>query len=88
MKNTGMVRRLDDLGRVVIPKELRNIRGIKEGDPIEIYVEGDMICLRKMPEKSCGICGGTDNLVEVDGTYICLEHAYKLLKRVEEVKRC
>lgn len=88
MKYTGIIRSIDHLGRITLPMELRKVRDIKEGDPIEIYVEGDMICLRKMPEKSCGICGGTENLVEVDGIYICLEHAYKLLKRVEEVKRC
>ena len=47
MKATGIVRRIDDLGRVVIPKEIRRTMRIKEGDPIEIFVDGKMICLKK-----------------------------------------
>ena len=47
MKATGIVRRIDDLGRVVIPKELRRTMKIKEGDPLELYVNGDMICFKK-----------------------------------------
>ncbi|CAB1239997.1 putative transcriptional regulator for transition state genes (AbrB-SurF) [Ruminococcaceae bacterium BL-4] len=47
MKATGVVRHIDNLGRIVIPKELRNTRGIKDGAPIEIFVDGDCIVLRK-----------------------------------------
>lgn len=47
MKATGIVRRIDDLGRVVVPKEIRNTLGIKEGDPLELYVDGDVICFKK-----------------------------------------
>ena len=52
MKATGIVRRIDDLGRVVIPKEIRRVMGIKEGDPIEIFTDYDsngrlMVCLLK-----------------------------------------
>lgn len=47
MKATGIVRRIDDLGRVVVPKEIRQTLGIKEGDPLELYVEGDVICFKK-----------------------------------------
>lgn len=47
MKATGVVRHIDNLGRIVIPKELRNTRGIKDGDSIEIFVDGDCIVLRK-----------------------------------------
>jgi transcriptional pleiotropic regulator of transition state genes len=47
MKATGIVRRIDDLGRIVIPKEIRKTRGIKNGDPVEIFVDGDCIVLRK-----------------------------------------
>ncbi len=47
MKATGIVRRMDDLGRVVIPKEIRRTRNIMEGDPLEIFVENDSIILRK-----------------------------------------
>lgn len=47
MKMTGIVRRIDDLGRVVIPKELRRNLKIRDGDPLEIYVNDDMICFKK-----------------------------------------
>ena len=47
MKSTGIVRRVDELGRVVIPIELRNKFDIKEKDPIEIYVDGSSIVLKK-----------------------------------------
>ena len=46
MKSTGIIRRVDELGRVVIPIELRNQFGIAEKDPIEIYVDGSNIVLR------------------------------------------
>ena len=47
MRPTGIVRRIDDLGRVVIPKELRRSIGIKEGDPLEIFYNNDGIVMRK-----------------------------------------
>ena len=47
MKATGIVRRVDDLGRVVIPKEIRRNLGIHEGDPLEIFLHEDCICFRK-----------------------------------------
>lgn len=47
MKETGMIRRLDDLGRLVIPKEIRKKYKMNEGDSIEIYLKDDNICIRK-----------------------------------------
>ena len=47
MKATGIVRRIDDLGRVVIPKEIRRTLRIKEGDPLEIFTERDELMLKK-----------------------------------------
>ena len=47
MKETGIVRRVDDLGRVVIPKEIRRNLGIREGDPLEVFLHEDCVCLRK-----------------------------------------
>ena len=47
MKATGIVRRIDDLGRVVIPKEIRRTMGIKEGEPLEIFIEGNMVCFKR-----------------------------------------
>ena len=47
MKSTGIVRKIDELGRIVLPIELRRILNIGERDPLEIYVDGDAIILRK-----------------------------------------
>lgn len=55
MKLTGIVRRLDDLGRVIIPKEIRRIHGIKEGDQIEIFTDGKSIVLRKWQPETWSI---------------------------------
>ena len=63
MKSTGIIRRVDELGRVVIPMEIRNQFNIVEKDPIEIYVEGSCIVLKKY-EPNCIFCGNTKNLVE------------------------
>lgn len=52
MKETGIVRKLDDLGRLVIPKEIRKMYKMKEGDSIEIYLLNDTICIRKFDETS------------------------------------
>ena len=46
MKATGIVRRIDDLGRVVIPKEIRRQMKIKEGDPLEIFIDGKIVCFQ------------------------------------------
>ena len=62
MKSTGMVRKVDELGRVVIPIELRRSLGIKEKDAIEIYVDGDQIVLKKYtPNMACHITGESTN---------------------------
>lgn len=56
MKSTGIVRKLDDLGRIVLPIELRRTLDIADKSPLEIYVEGDSIILRKY-ESACVFCG-------------------------------
>ena len=47
LKATGIVRRIDDLGRVVIPKEIRQALRIREGDPLEIFTDGEVILIRR-----------------------------------------
>jgi len=59
MKSTGIVRRIDDLGRVVIPMELRRSFGIVESDPLEIFVDEDKIVLRKY-QPGCYLCGNVE----------------------------
>ncbi|GIQ67409.1 AbrB/MazE/SpoVT family DNA-binding domain-containing protein [Xylanibacillus composti] len=66
MKATGIVRKVDELGRVVIPIELRRTLGVGEKDPLEIYVDGDQIVLRKY-QPGCVITGSQDDLIEYGG---------------------
>ena len=70
MKSTGMVRRVDDLGRIVIPMELRRTMGINIHDAMEIYVMGDQILLTKVEER-CVFCQGTTDLMEFQGKKVC-----------------
>lgn len=70
MKSTGIVRKLDDLGRIVIPMELRRIFGISPNDEIEILVEDDKIVLQKY-EPHCVFCQNEDNLTVYKGKQIC-----------------
>jgi len=88
MKSTGMVRKVDELGRVVIPIELRRSLGIKEKDPVEIYIEEDEIILKKYVEKNvCQITGeATDeNIALADGKLVLSpEGAKELVKEIEK----
>lgn len=70
MKSTGIVRRVDELGRIVIPIELRNKLKIEEKDPIEIYVDGSSIILKKFQE-DCVFCGSTKKVVDYKGKLVC-----------------
>lgn len=70
MKSTGIIRRMDELGRVVIPIEIRNQFNIVEKDPMEIYVDGSSIVLKKF-EPNCIFCGNTKKLIEYNNKLIC-----------------
>ncbi len=70
MKSTGIVRRLDDLGRIVLPRELRKVLDIRDRDPLEIFVEGASIILQKY-EPSCIFCGSADKVSLYKGKNIC-----------------
>ena len=83
MKSTGIVRKVDELGRVVIPIEIRNKFDIKEKDPIEIYVDGSSIVLKKF-EPNCIFCGNSKNLLEYNDKLICSKCAKKIAKLEEK----
>ena len=70
MKSIGIVRGVDELGRVVIPKELRNILAIEKKTPLEIFVENDLIILRKYAV-GCLFCGETKNTKRYKDQVIC-----------------
>lgn len=77
MKSTGVVRDIDKVGRIVIPKEVRDNLGVAEGDPVEIFVKGDMIVLRKY-YPACIFCGNAENVITYDDKKICKECLAKL----------
>ena len=77
LKSTGIIRRVDELGRVVIPIELRNKFGIYEKDPIEIFVDGSNIILKKY-EPNCIFCGATKKLVSYNEKLVCSKCAEKI----------
>lgn len=81
MKSTGIIRKVDELGRVVIPIELRNTLKIAEKDPIEIFVEGSSIILKKH-EPNCVFCGNSKKLVSYKDKLIC----EKCAKQISELK--
>ncbi len=73
MKATGIVRKIDDLGRIVLPKELRRTMNINKKDPMEIYVEGDGTIILKKYQPACIFCGSADDVFEFRGKVICKE---------------
>ncbi len=70
MKSTGIVRKVDELGRVVLPIELRRNLNIEEKDALEIYVDGNTVILKKY-EPDCIFCGNANDVVNFKGKNIC-----------------
>ena len=70
IKSTGIVRRLDSLGRVVIPMELRRMKAYENNDPIEIFTEGEFIILRKY-EPHCAFCDEMSKIITFKGKHLC-----------------
>ncbi|SMB86919.1 transcriptional regulator, AbrB family [Desulfonispora thiosulfatigenes DSM 11270] len=77
MKSTGVVRKVDELGRVVIPIELRRTMGIEEKDALEIYVDDEKIILKKY-EPACVFCNSADFVQTFKGKLVCRECAHTL----------
>lgn len=70
LKSTGIVRKVDDLGRVVLPIELRRTLGITDRDSLEIYVDGEQVVLRKY-EPACIFCGNASDMKSFHGKNVC-----------------
>ena len=70
MKSTGIIRKVDDLGRIVLPIELRRTLDIEERDELEIYMENDRIILQKF-EPACIFCGSSRGLVSYRRKNVC-----------------
>ncbi len=70
MKSTGIVRKVYELGRIVLPIELRRTLGIEEKDRIEIFVDGESIILRKY-QPACIFCDNAKDIINYKGKNIC-----------------
>ena len=81
MKSTGIVRKVDELGRIVLPIELRRTLDIDEKDSLEIYVDGSSIVLKKY-QPACLFCGNAKNVTNYKGKNICPA----CLKELQELK--
>ena len=80
MKSTGIVRRVDDLGRVVLPIELRRTLDIGERDSLEIFVEDNSIILKKY-EPTCIFCNETNDVVVYKGRNVCMNCIHEMNKK-------
>ena len=74
MKSTGIIRKVDELGRIVLPIELRRTLDIAERDELEIFMENDRIVLQKY-EPACLFCGSARSLISYKGKNICSQCA-------------
>ena len=70
MKATGIVRKVDELGRIVLPIELRRTLDIAERDSLEIFVNDDTIILKKF-QPTCLFCNSSKNIISFKGKNIC-----------------
>lgn len=70
MKSTGIVRNIDELGRLVVPKEMRKTLDINPGDPVEFFAEGDTIVIKKSND-SCIFCGSDTDLQIFKDKKVC-----------------
>ena len=70
MKSTGIVRRVDELGRLVIPKEMRKKMNIADNDPVEIFVDGEKIIITKYTP-FCTFCQSDENVTEFKCRNVC-----------------
>ncbi len=77
MKSIGIVRKLDDLGRIVLPVELRHTLGLEEKDPLEIFVEDENIILKKY-QPSCIFCNNAKEVISFKGHNICTDCLHEM----------
>ena len=70
MKSIGIVRKMDNLGRLCLPVEIRRILGLKLNSPMEFYMDGENVVIRKY-EPSCVFCNSSDGIMPFGGKLIC-----------------
>lgn len=80
MKNTGIVRKLDELGRITLPIELRRNLELGERGAVEMWVDSDTVVLKKYgAQDKCNHCGTTENIIKSDDVLICKKCASKII---------
>lgn len=79
MRATGIVRKIDELGRIVLPIEIRNNLDIKSRDSIEIFIDGDKIILKKY-NPACIFCGNAENVILYKDKLVCKDCINSLYK--------
>jgi len=79
MKSTGIIKKFDELGRIVLPMEIRRVFNIGNKDAVEIFIENDMIFIKKYDEV-CIFCGSSENLQTFMDKNICTKCANNLKK--------
>ena len=84
MKSTGIVRKVDELGRIVLPIELRRTLNIDERDSLEIYVDGNSVILRKY-QPSCVFCDDATDVLSSIVTIVGTKLARKCLEELEKL---
>ena len=77
MKSTGVVRKIDELGRIVLPIEIRKVLDIKQKDAVEIFTDNDKIILQKY-QPACIFCNNADDVVYFNGKRICADCLAKI----------
>ncbi len=82
MKTVGIVRKIDELGRIVLPIELRRTLDLKEKDAVEITTEGENIILRKY-QPNCIFCENSKKLIEYKGKLVCAKCADALAQQAD-----
>jgi transcriptional pleiotropic regulator of transition state genes len=81
LESTGIARPLDSMGRLVLPKELRYTMGIRKGEPLEVFVDGNRVILRKFTH-NCVFCGEGEDVRLYRGITVCRECAEELYDTV------
>ena len=85
MKSTGIMRQIDSAGRIVLPKELRTMLGLKENsDYLEIFTQGDFIMLRKY-SPCCIFCDSTEDVIDYFGKKVCRTCAAELFEKSRNI---
>lgn len=83
MKSLGVIRKLDELGRITLPKSLRKTMGAETGTPLEVFVRDNNEIVLKVYRPGCVFCENVDNLVSFKGSQICKRCIEKIAEIIE-----